>query len=120
MSIRLRARYQWRYFVQFLRSIALPAWVLDGRAKLIVAALVVLLGVGYVAQTNRVTTSGYVVHNLENEVTATASEIQKLEAEVASYQSMASIQKRLGEAQMVPVTQIRYVKAGNDTAVAKR
>ncbi|HLD60616.1 MAG TPA: hypothetical protein VJA27_00575 [Patescibacteria group bacterium] len=120
MSISLRARYQWRYFIQYLHSFALPTWLLDTRAKLVVLALVVLFGMGYVAQTNRVTTSGYVVHNLEDEVAATNSEIQKLEAEVATYQSMASIQKRLGDAQMVPVSQIKYVKATNDTVVAKR
>jgi len=118
MSIRLRIRYQFRQFFNSFRAITLPAWVTGATAKILVVGLTVVLGVGYIFQTNSLSTSGYVTHTLENKVATAQNEIQKLEAAVAANQSLSSIQKRLPEVNMVEVASVKYIST--DAAMAKR
>ncbi len=118
MSLKLQISYQCRHFLQFLHSLALPKWLVCARAKIIAIALILLLGVGYIFQTNKLSTSGYVIHDLEKSVISAQNEIQKIESEVAMNQSLASIQKRLPEAKMIPLSGIKYIVV--DTAMAKR
>jgi len=120
MSLKMQVRYQYRYFIQFLYSLALPRWVESSRVKVFVAALVVVLGVGYVFQTSAMATSGYIVHDLEREVASLESETEKIETQVASYQSMTSIQKRLVQTDYVSARPTKYLKVSTDTSVAKR
>lgn len=119
MSIELRIRYQVRSFTQFLRSLQIPDFFTGTVAKTVVSALVLSLLIGYVLQISHLTTSGYEIAVLEKKVSALNDDAEKLNAEVASYQSIASIQKRLQGAAMVPVKNISYIKASAMT-VAER
>ncbi len=119
MSLRLRVRYQVRSAVRFLFSFRVPSFLTGNAAKLTVSAIVIFLLVGYVMKISSLSTSGYEIASLEKKVAALSDESVKLNAEVASYQSIASIQKRLQGVAMVPVKNINYIKV-SATAVAER
>lgn len=104
----------------FFNSFSLPSWCCTVRAKASVLGLVVLTGTGYIFETNALTTSGYVIHKLEKQVATEEAEIDRLKTEVASYQSMASIQARLSEVALVPANRVAFKHLPADTAVAKR
>ena len=120
MSIKMRVRYQTKYFIQFLHSLALPAWMTGFKARVALAALIVVLGVGYMMQTNASVTGGYVIHNLEQEISQTSQENAQLATQAAAYQSMANIQARLATLQMVAPDKVVYVKNAKATEVASR
>lgn len=107
-------------FVRAWQSVAVPAWLVSVRSKTLLSCLVVVAALACVTKITSVATRGYEVHELENKLALVAEETQKLETEMAEYQSMASIQKRLEGMQLVSVTAINYVSAGHDVAVAKR
>ncbi len=88
--------------------------------KVFLGGLVVMLMVGYIFQTNSMSTQGYVVHNLEQEIGELQSETEKIQTQVASFQSMTSIQKRLVKDSFVSAEPTKYVKVGGETSVAKR
>lgn len=118
MSLKLQLRYQSRYFLNFLRSLTLPSWLAGATARFVMLSLIVVLGVGYVLQTSGLSAGGYVIHNLENQVSAAQSDIQKLDNEVAAAQSLTNVQKRLTDIKMVPLANIKYISV--DAAMAKR
>ncbi len=120
MSFKMHLRYQTRYFVQFLHSLALPAWMTGFKARAVLLGLVMVMGVGYLFQTNATVTAGYKIHDLENEIAAMNQENTRLATEAASYQSMTSIQARLTSLNMVPATNATVAKVGAATEVAKR
>ncbi len=120
MSIKMHIRYQTRYFAQFLHSLTVPTALTSWKAKALVTACVAIFGCAYIAETNVLSTSGFVINNLQKQIEARNTEIQKLETKVASYQSMNSIQARLGAAQLVPVDHISYVNVGKTNLVAER
>ncbi len=119
MSLRLRVRYQFRSITRFIFSFRVPSFLTGNTAKLTVSTIVFFLLVGYVMKISSLSTSGYEIANLEKKVAVLSNESVKLSAEVASYQSIASIQKRLQGVAMVPVKNINYIKVGA-TAVAER
>ncbi len=118
MSLKLRIRYQFHHFFNSIRAFTLPAWLTGTSARIIIIGLVIVLGIGYIAETNSLSTSGYIIHNLESQVSSAQNGVQKLESEVAANQSLASIKKRLSEVKMAPVARIKYIST--DAAMAKR
>jgi len=101
------------------RSWQLPRWLVSTRTRMVLVVLITGVGVGFLFQTNNVSTSGYVVHNLENKIADIQSQNEKLATQVASYQSMASIQQRLTDENMTPAAKISYLK-GVTNQVAER
>lgn len=120
MSYQANTTFQFRYSSNLLSIFRLPNWLESARAKMGIASLVVLLVVGYVFQTNAMATRGYVVHNLEQEIAELQSETEKIATQVASYQSMTSIQKRLEKDNYISARPAKYVKAPAETVVARR
>ena len=112
MSIKLRLKYRYRSVRQFVDSVSLPVWVWSGWVKGIVGILAIVVGVGYMFQINTIGTSGYVVYTLKKQIAAVSDEIQKLNSEVASVQSLSNIKERLREVDgdMVAATQIQYAR----------
>lgn len=88
--------------------------------KVTVISLAVAFGVGYLFQVNAISTSGYVIHDLELKVAGLQNDQKRLSSEVASYQSLARINSRLHEVAMVPSGPIAYAKLYSDVAVAQR
>ena len=55
----------------------------------------VVFGIMYIVQMNSISTRGYEMSDLENQITLLEQENQKLEFQIASNKSMKSIQSRL-------------------------
>ncbi len=108
-------RYQARSIARMLMSFHVPAFLTGTASKSAVYAMVILLLVGYVVKISHLTTGGYEIATLEKKVSALTDESSKLNAEVASYQSIASIQKRLQGVAMVPAENITYIKVNSLT-----
>ncbi len=119
MSLRLRLKYKMNSIRHFTSSFYLPSWMTGTAMRVMLSLVVVVLGAAYVMETNTLATSGYEIHSLEQRISFLHSELQRLHTTVAEAQSMASIQKRLPEIQMVAVTDIIYLKLNNEVAVAK-
>lgn len=119
MSVSSRIKYQYRSFMQFVFAFELPAILTGTLARVTMFSLIVLLLVGYVVQISKLTAGGFKIADLEKQVNSLADETQKMNAEVASYQSIHSVEKRLDGISMVPVGQIHYVNVA-EAAMAKR
>lgn len=119
MSIKLQLKYRFRSVRQFVESFTMPSWVFSGWTKSVMASLILVVGVGYMFQINSLSTSGYVVNNLEKKLASVNDDIQKLNSELASAQSLGSVQARVGSLSMVTASQIQYVKSAEKTAFAR-
>lgn len=121
MSIKLRLKYRCRSIRQFVESVTVPAWVWGGWIKGVIGILIIAAGVGYMLQINAIGTSGYSVNTLEKRIAAMNDEIQRLNSEAASAQSLSNIKERLEEldGDMVAVSQIQYARPLERTALAR-
>lgn len=120
MSIKQQVVYQYETMLDYAGNFSLPAWLFDIRTKVVLVAMVPLLALGYVVQINNVSTSGYVIHTLEKQVSVINQETDNLQTQVAEHQSMVSIQKRLPDLAMTKAEQINFLNVPNATPVAKR
>lgn len=120
MSIRLRVKYRFRSLKNFFSAWSIPGWLNSWAARSLLAGLLIFAGGLYIFQINAISTRGYQIHTLEQEVAGLGEDVQKLASEAASYQSMASIQKRLSSLQMLPAGSVSYFKASREAEVAKR
>lgn len=119
MSIKLRVRYQLKNAINLFSSFQIPTVLTSIMAKLTVTSVVVILIGGYITQIGSLTTSGYEIAALEKQISSLNYETKRLNSELASHQSISSVQKRLNEISMKPVKEIKYLKA-EDTSVAQR
>ena len=119
MSLSLRVQYQVRSLARFFVMFRLPAVFTSPVSKAAIYAIVILFFAGYVVQISHLTTGGYEIASLEKGVATLEDESSKLASEIASFQSIASIQKRLKGISMVPAKNITYLKA-NSMSVAER
>jgi hypothetical protein len=120
MSLRLRVRYQVKYLTEYLGSFQMPRFLTGGAARFTLAALTIFLLGGFVYQISFLTTGGYEIAKLEKSISAVSDENDKLKTEIASYQSISSVQKRLQSLGMVKGENVRYVRLTKETAVAQR
>lgn len=120
MSIKQHVVYRYETLLDYVGALALPAWLFDIRTKVVLVALVPALALGYLIQINNVSTSGYVIHTLEKEVSVMSRETVNLQTQVAEQQSMVSIQKRLPELSMTKAEKMRFLSPAQPTPVAKR
>jgi hypothetical protein len=90
-------------------------------AKSIVALglLVVVLGVGYLAQIGSAAAKGDRIRLLEKEVAELKTEKEKIELEVAAEQSVRAVSKKVEGLGLVATTDLDYVTP-SAPAVAKR
>lgn len=119
MSVSARLRYQYLSFTQFIFNFELPAFLTGTLARVTILSVIVVMVIGYVVQVSNLTTGGFQIADLEKQVDSLSDETQKINAEVATYQSIHSVEKRLEGISMVPAGQIHYVKTA-DAAMAKR
>jgi len=80
---------------------------------------IVLFGFLYIWQTNSISTKGYELSDLEQQIKQLERENRKLDVHVAEYSSMQNIQERLGGMNLVSADNIEYVTLVG-TAVAQR
>lgn len=85
-------------------------------------ALLVVSSLAFVLRTGSSVALGYQIKAYETTIAELNEEQQKMAVEVATYRSMASVQARLQNLQMVPVAHIDHVRnaTGVDLAIAKK
>ncbi len=119
MRLKRQLEYQTRHFLHFLQTIELPVALLSPRLKRGLFMAVIVFGIGYVFQMSSLSTSGYVIQDLEKQIAGLNSEQQKLDVAVATGQSMASIQERLPHLRLTPIAKIEHVQLTTQTALAR-
>lgn len=120
MSLRLRAKYQWRRLKQLLLFIRVPAFLGSFTARALLLTLVLFSGGLYVWQVSALTSGGYEIKRMEETIAALKITNQKLETELATAESLASLQSRLPELGMAPATKVVRIGAPRGTVVAER
>jgi len=121
MSIKRQLQFRYRGFVNYLRSLSLPAWV-DGPAiRVMIVGAIVVMGAAYILKTTSSATGGYELDKLETQVSSLQAEIQKIQIQIADNSSINSIQSRLATMNMVDAGSIKYMDlSAKDVAVANK
>ena len=109
MSLKRRLESQIYNFRYAFSTIHLPEWVTGMRTRVILTVVFVFVSGAYIIKTSSAAVSGYDIHTLENKVSGLQSDIQKLQTEVVTYDSIGNIQKRAGETNMVAVGEIKHL-----------
>lgn len=120
MSNTMQLRSNQRVYAQFLQNWQLPAFLTGIGARFAITALMICLAVGYIVQIGTLTTSGYQIAALEKQVNALGDDTQKLKSELATFQSISNVEKRLVPGTMVPASNIRHIKVTSESFVAQR
>ena len=119
MSFKRQIKYQYQQITTYVETFALPEWVGGLQVRLILVGLAMVLSVIYVCETSSAATSGYKMHDLENQVGQLQSEIQKVQVQIADESSMVRLEQRLNGSGMVAVGQVKYLTPV-ESVVAKR
>ncbi len=119
MSLKRQIENQYRNLMYSLQTMEMPAWLDAMWVKTTLMSVVVLFGFLYLVQTSNTATSGYEIHNLEKQLSALNTDVQKLEIATAAESSMSNIQKRLRGVDMVGVEKIYHLSVVG-SAVAMR
>jgi cell division protein FtsL len=98
---------------------AIRFWFWSASCRTALFAFVVVFGVMYVFQTNTLSTKGFEISELEQNIRTLQQETQKMDAKIASYRSMQSIQSRLQGMDLVAVDTVTY-RTPTGNSVAKR
>src|SRR3989344_5824814 len=85
--------------------------------NIFLAALIVVLGVSYLIQTNALATKGYQIKELENKVSDLRQEKSDLELVALSLQSMGSIKNKVNSLEMVSAGEAGYLSGTPVVAV---
>ncbi|KKW41353.1 MAG: hypothetical protein UY92_C0022G0003 [Candidatus Magasanikbacteria bacterium GW2011_GWA2_56_11] len=96
-TTRREAKQHWRRIIMSAAfRVSLMVWV-------------AVFGFLYLAETTAVSTQGYALSDLERSIGELESANRRLSVEVARYQSMRSIQERLGGANLVDAGPVEYL-----------
>jgi len=119
MSIKRRFEYQYRRMLAGFQGFELPAWMTGLLFRFTLTAAVAVMSVFYVCKTSNLSTSGYVLHDLENKVAVLQTDIQNTQVEIALNSSISNIESRLKNLDMVSVEHYGFI-APDNSLVAKR
>lgn len=86
----------------------------------VTVVLVCLLSLFYLAQSNKISTKGYEIRELEEKLEALQEENHKLELKAAELQSVKYIEEEVKHLNMVPVEEVIYLTPGSSTVVLNR
>lgn len=114
----MRARYGAQP-MHGMMQVRMPGILMGAAAKTLLVAAIVSMAIGYYFQMSSLTTGGYEISKIEKQKAALLEENDALRNEVASYQSMTNVQKRLESSGMVKATNIKYIKI-QEGSVAQR
>ncbi|PIT86405.1 MAG: hypothetical protein COU33_03360 [Candidatus Magasanikbacteria bacterium CG10_big_fil_rev_8_21_14_0_10_43_6] len=101
------------------RKQKLVRFMVSATFRMGLVVFIVLFGFLYIWQTNSISTKGYELSDLEQQIKQLERENRKLDVHVAEYSSMQNIQERLGGMNLVSADNIEYVTLVG-TAVAQR
>ncbi|MBU0546301.1 hypothetical protein KKA13_03545 [Patescibacteria group bacterium] len=119
MSIKRRFEYQYRRILSGFQGAELPDWMSSLVFRISIATALVVISIFYVCKTSNLSTSGYVMRDLENKVAVLQTNIQKTQVEIAMNSSIFNIESRLKDLAMVPIGKYSFI-APADSLVAKR
>jgi Tfp pilus assembly protein PilN len=117
MSNYSRVQYQTGH--NSMLQIKFPAILAGAATRTVLVVALLLLVVGYIFQVSSLTTGGYEIAKLQEQTALLNSENEKLRSEIASYQSMNSVEKRLESLGMVKASNVKYLNL-SDPIVAQR
>ena len=101
------------------KRLAIKRWFLSTTFRAGLMMMVMVFGVLYVMQTSSLSTKGYEISDLEQQIEVLEQDNQKLEFQIATHRSMDSIQTRLASMNLVSSDNVEYVTLLG-TAVALR
>lgn len=87
------------------RTLHTRRWCVWSVTMLVVACLL------YLAQTNRLTTNGYRIERLRQQIAQRRVENRDLERKALQLQSFQHLNQRIGDLPLVPAGQVRYAAA---------
>ena len=117
MSIYSRAQYQSNQNTSLL--VKLPSILLGAATRTIMVVVLVGFVIGYIIQVSSLTTGGYEIAKLQEKTALLNDENEKLRSEIASYQSMSNVEKRIETLGMVKPTNVKFINL-SDSVVAQR
>lgn len=86
----------------------LMTWLEKG--KIFIFFLLIIFGLAYFWQINSLSTQGFQIKELENNIQLLKEENQKLELEAARQQSMLNIDEQIQGLGLVAVNQVEYLR----------
>jgi cell division protein FtsL len=101
------------------QGVELPGWMSGLMFRITLTSAVAVMSICYICQTSNLSTSGYVLRDLENKVAVLQTDIQNTQVEIAMNSSMSSIQNRLKNMDMVEISHYNFITPA-DSLVAKR
>lgn len=78
-----------------------------------------LISLFYLAQSNQITTKGYLIRELEVEKEKVMSENETLQVEAARLESLSKMSEKADKLSMVPAKDIKYFEQGSGALVKK-
>jgi len=101
------------HFPELTGSFKLLLWrIIGGRSVLIVLLLAnLLVGFFYLTQTNQTATYGYEIKSRENELSRLQDENKRLNLDYIRLQSMAEIEAKLKNLNLVPADNVETISA---------
>jgi hypothetical protein len=88
--------------------------------RLLMLSVVVVMSVGYVTVTSSVSTKGYDISSLQNDIMTIEKDIEIIDYETAKYRSMSSIKERLTNMDFEKASQVTYLKVDETGGVVAR
>ena len=120
MSFRLRFKYRLRAGERSWAVRQFSRWLKSAACRVVLGCALVGFGLGYLLITNRLATSGFEIQHLEARLAALTAEVQRLDSEVAEFESVEKIHQRLPEVALTEPRSRRYFTVKSGPVVAKR
>lgn len=101
------------------KRLAVRQMFLSRSFRVCLVALIAVFGVMNLVQITKMSTKGYQINELENNIQSLNHEVEKLNVQIAQHRSMNSIQDRLANLNMVAAENIEYISLPG-SSVARR
>ena len=119
MSLKRKLQYQYKYLLQSAYSWNLPSWLTCRFTRTVLIVVVVFFGAGYIMKTASTASTGYQINELEKDVSTLREDIKKIEVDIAEYSSLASVQNRLKNMNMINVNTLSFHDDSNGIVAKK-
>lgn len=119
MSIKRRVEYQYNRLYSAVQRVDFPSWMNALAFRFTMTSIVIVVSVFYVCKTSNLSTSGFVLRDLEDRVADLQTDIQKTEVDIALNSSISNLEGRLKDLNMVSLDKFSYITP-SDSFVAKR
>ncbi|MFA4831681.1 MAG: hypothetical protein WC862_03090 [Patescibacteria group bacterium] len=91
------------------KRLAVRQWLFSASFRAILLTALMIFSVLYIIQMNSISTKGFDISNLQNDIQTLKYQTRALEVQIAEKRSMASIQERIKGMNLVASTDVKYV-----------